>query len=170
MEISETNEINHSLGVSVCWFLCTSFLRQPTAKLDYVFSFSSIFLLTRTSFAFQNNKTTKKKRKKSTRQKKTFFLSQQQPFSFGPALISLSFPCTVLGFASFQHFWSIKKLNVCWLKKKKLTKFDRVCKFKKNTKNVKQILYTLFLFCLNCAFFCVVMFLFQYQIDRKKKF
>ena len=33
---SESNEINHSLGVSAC-FLCTSFLRQPTAKLDYVF-------------------------------------------------------------------------------------------------------------------------------------
>ena len=48
--------------------------------------------------------------------KKTFFLLQQ-PFSFGPALISRSFPCAVQGLAFFQHFWPIKKLNIYLIKK-----------------------------------------------------
>lgn len=83
---SETNEINHPLGVSVCWFLCTSFLRQPTAKLDYVFSFSSILLLTRSSFAFQNNTTTKKKGKNLQGRKRRFSFHNNNHFHLAPPL------------------------------------------------------------------------------------
>ena len=93
---SESNEINHSLGVSAC-FLCTSFLRQPTAKLDYVFLLINFifFFFTWSSFAFQLERIIqqqKKGRKNLQGRKKTsVFLSQQQPFSFGPALFHVSF-------------------------------------------------------------------------------
>ena len=73
---SESNEINHSLGVSAC-FLCTSFLRQPTAKLDYVFLlinfiFFFFYLILICISTWKNNTTTKKRKEKSTRQKKNF--------------------------------------------------------------------------------------------------
>jgi hypothetical protein len=99
----------------------TSFLRQPTAKLDYVLFFPprQFFFQLDPHLHFRIIQQQKKKGKKSTRQKKdVFFLSQQQPFSFGPALISLAvFHVLYLALLSFQqHFWSIKKLNILLVK------------------------------------------------------
>ena len=76
---SESNEINHSLGVSAC-FLCTSFLRQPTAKLDYVFLlincifFCFVFYLILICIStWKNNTTTKKKEGKIYKAEKKNF-------------------------------------------------------------------------------------------------